>query len=258
MFLHRNFLDFFHKSQELELDCVLVEVKKTSGPTFAKENDIMLFNASLESQGCLGSPKLCEALGVLAKEALAQKTEKIFVNPSKDGAHGRSEFCLKPYFFEEGYKDLEARLRSIFWVVVFGSGEHTLPFLKLARFMGWNICLMDKRKEEQSLEYADRFILLEDSSDIFDLDLDSYHAAVILSHHTKDDANYLKGLSKSSLKYIGIMGNKISMQRMLEELNLAQDERIFAPIGLELGKGDIHTLALSICSQIESFKNKNF
>ena len=52
-----------------------------------------------------------------------------------------------------------------------------------------------------------------------------------------------------------MMGNVKNMQKIKDELNLKDEKRFFAPVGLPLGNGSHKSIALSICAQIEAFKN---
>ncbi len=57
------------------------------------------------------------------------------------------------------------------------------------------------------------------------MDLSFYDASVILSHNPKTDDVYLEALLKTNMKYIGLMGNKKSVQRKKKQFNLENDER---------------------------------
>ena len=258
MFIHRRFLDFFYQAKNFNLDLVLVQVSRAKGSTFAKEKDLMIFNSNLDFEGCLGSSGLCEKLKNLAKQALETKSPQIFTNSPKDSTHGENEFILTPYFFEENYSHLENLLKQNFWVVVFGGGNISTAFLELSRLIGWKICLIDTKRDEKSIALSDSFVLLKESKEIFDFPLDTYHSAVILSHCAKEERDYIKVLIQSPIDYIGIMGNKTRMQEILKGLGLLEDKRIFAPIGLDLGKGDIYTIALSICAQIQKIRGEKW
>lgn len=253
MMLRKHFLDFFFQTQGRKLDLVLVRVVHTYGSTFCKKGDIMLFDSELNFVGCLGGPKLILQLTQQSQIALREKALQAFTNPSNNQWHGESTFQITPYFFVNQYEGLKSILDSVFHLAIFGSGEHLLPFLKLTHLMGYHCTLIDTNLSQDY--QTDRMISLQDSLDIFNLDLSPYQGAVILSHHPQKDQNYLQALSQTSIPYIGIMGNARSLQHLLKELNLSDDPRIFAPIGIALGKGDAYTLALSICAQIEQIKN---
>ncbi|WP_104697497.1 MULTISPECIES: XdhC family protein [unclassified Helicobacter] len=258
MFIHRRFLDFFYQAKATQLDLVLVQVSRTKGSTFAKKEDLMIFNSHLDSEGCLGGNTLCEKLKQFAKLALETKKPQIFVNSPKDTTHGETEFVITPYFFKEDYNHLEKFLGQNFWVLVFGGGSISTAFLELARFMGWRICLIDTKRDKKSIALSDSFIFLKESEEIFDLSLRIYHSAVILNHCAKEEKSYITALVQSPIRYIGIMGNKTRMQKMLKDLDLLEDKRIFAPIGLDLGKGDAYTIALCICAQIQKLKGEKW
>jgi xanthine/CO dehydrogenase XdhC/CoxF family maturation factor len=83
-------------------------------------------------------------------------------------------------------------------------------------------------------------------------------AAVVMSHHLARDRDYLYGLLKSEVTYLGVLGPRARTERMLAESVAREgalpeiDERFFSPVGLDIGGEGPDAIALSIISQISA------
>ena len=139
--------------------------------------------------------------------------------------------------------------------MIFGSGAHVTSLISMANLMAWKTTIIDIKINKNYVNEADNFIEIQNLEDILSMDLNSYNAAIILSHNPKTDNTYLKALINSNIEYIGMMGNKKNMKRITEEFNLNNDKRFYAPIGLDIGGNTHQSIALSICAQIEAKKN---
>lgn len=257
MYTNKEFLDFFDKSKKEALDIVVACVVKTQGSTYSKSGNMLLINSKEEFVGVLGSPYLHKEVLEVSKEVLKTSTTKNleFTPKDKDSGHGVTTIQIEPFFYKQSYANLDRYLKQPFRVLIFGSGIHVSSFVSMANLMAWEITVMDININKENVKEAHHLVELETLDDIFSKDLQIYQAAVILSHNPKTDDIYLKALTKTNMQYIGMMGNKKNMQRKKQIFNLEDDNRFFAPIGLDIGSYTHQSIALSICSQIEARKN---
>jgi xanthine/CO dehydrogenase XdhC/CoxF family maturation factor len=91
------------------------------------------------------------------------------------------------------------------------------------------------------------------------LDYDSRTFFVLVTHSYKCDYYFLKSLCNASVPYIGILGPKKKLNRMLEELkndglSLDADKisTLFSPTGLDIGAETPEEIALSIIAEIQA------
>jgi xanthine dehydrogenase accessory factor len=293
MFENKEFLEFIKKSSYSSLDIVLASVIHTEGATYAKPGNMIIVNSQGNFVGVLGSTTLHNTILELSKNVLLTKTPYIFTNKPKDihSGHGTSKYLIQAFFSKDNYDALgvclesntKTLVRSIdnngyeiidtsletklnknkfyqtiklpYSVLIFGSGAHVKSFISMANIMGWKTTVLDLRPKVQYIQDADEIIHLKSIKNISTIDFNSYNASIILSHCTTTDDIYLEYLLKSTNEYIGIMGNKKNMQSKIEQFNLKDDKRFFAPIGLDIGGNTHQSIALSICSQIEARKN---
>ena len=145
---------------------------------------------------------------------------------------------------------------------VFGSGESVARLFDCAREMGWRTFVCDKRSEMynrmQGLK-ADGIFECVPGDLPDDLKCDPRTAAVVMTHHFADDLSIVSTLLNSAIPYVGVLGGRVRNQRLREELAREvlrpQFEKLFAPIGLNLGAEDAPEIALAITGEILAFMN---
>jgi xanthine/CO dehydrogenase XdhC/CoxF family maturation factor len=141
-------------------------------------------------------------------------------------------------------------------MLVLGAGADALPLIRIAGELGWLVCVADHR--EQAVKQAARFaneahhVPAEQLSTI--IEFNDFAAAVVMSHNLDADRAYLGQLAKSRIPFLGLLGPKVRRDRLVDELGLvgsALDERLYGPVGLDLGADSPETIALSIAAQIQ-------
>ena len=146
-------------------------------------------------------------------------------------------------------------------LVVCGSGPDVVPLVRFAAALGWNVIVVDHRPLEQA--HPERFpgatvIECHAPSDIVKaVDLKSHTAAVVMSHHYARDLDYLRGLLASSVAYVGMLGPRARTERMFADLAsngepAAPGERLFYPVGLDIGGEGPDAIALAILSEVSA------
>ncbi|MFT7004077.1 MAG: xanthine dehydrogenase accessory factor [Sulfurimonas sp.] len=293
MFENKEYLKFIQTSKKNNYDIVGISVIQTQGSTYAKAGNLMLINSKYEFIGVFGSKHLHDQIFEYAKAAFETKKSFYFENIPKDksSGHGSSKYFLQSFFLEDDYGLLGKALNSFnktlirdikddtyelsdekiglkyendkfyqviklpYSLLVFGSGSHVTSLISMANLMGYKTTVIDTNMNNNYVNEADELIELENFENILHMDLSQYNASVILSHNPKTDDTYLKALLNSNVEYIGLMGNKTSMNRKTEEFNLQDEKRFFAPVGFDIGGNTHQSIALSVCAQIEARKN---
>jgi xanthine dehydrogenase accessory factor len=258
MFENKQYLKFIENCKNKKIDIALTIVTNTEGSTFTKKGNLMLVNAKQEFIGVLGSAFLQKQVLLTSMKALKKRESQTFESFPKNesSGHGTSKYLSIPFYYKNNYLGIEKYIKTPYSLLIFGSGAHVSSLVTMANLMTWKTTVIDMEIKKEYVSQADELIELSNLEDILILDLSFYDASVILSHNPKTDDVYLEALLKTNMKYIGLMGNKKSVQRKKKQFNLENDERFFAPIGLDLGSYTDHSIALSICAEIEKNKNK--
>lgn len=151
-------------------------------------------------------------------------------------------------------------------LVLFGAGNDSIPLVQMAHILGWETTVVDGRPNyatSQRFPLANRILVSKPENAIPQLGFDANTVAVLLTHNYNYDIAALKGLLPLQLPYIGALGPKKKLDRMLDELKeqgeLLNDEsvaNVFGPAGLDLGAETADEIALSIISEIKAVLSK--
>ena len=144
-------------------------------------------------------------------------------------------------------------------VLLLGGGPDAAPIVELAARLAWKLTVYDHRPSYAQAAHfpaADRVVLARPDELAQRLELGSYEAAVVMSHHLPSDLEYLRALAASTIAYVGLLGPPHRRERLLEDLGAASQElrpRLRAPVGLDLGGRTPESIALSIVAEIHAY-----
>jgi xanthine dehydrogenase accessory factor len=142
-----------------------------------------------------------------------------------------------------------------------GAGPDAIPIAQLGASLGWRVTVYDHR---EAYAVPDNFpestrVILGRPEDLTDrLDLSRFEAAVIMSHHLPSDVEYLKRLGSRPPDYLGALGPVARRKRLLaeagSEISDAIEQRLHAPVGLDIGANSPESIALAIVAEIHSLQ----
>lgn len=144
-------------------------------------------------------------------------------------------------------------------LVMCGAGHVGCAVLKIADFVGFDTLLIDDREEAaitDAVAAAGRFVHVKEfESGIREMELPANSYIVIASHGHAFDGAALAGALTKQASYVGMIGShkKIAalFQRLLEKgFSQAELDRVYTPIGLDLGGETPEEIALAIVSEI--------
>ncbi|MBC8054791.1 MAG: XdhC family protein [Sphingobacteriaceae bacterium] len=147
-------------------------------------------------------------------------------------------------------------------LVVFGAGNDAIPLVRFCAILGWEVSVVDGRSNYAT---ADRFpsatqvLVSKPENALSGLVFDNWTVAVLMTHNYNYDLATLKQLLGIGLRYIGALGPKKKLRRMLDELedeglHISEEKlnSIFGPTGLDIGSETPEEIALSIVSEIKA------
>lgn len=151
-------------------------------------------------------------------------------------------------------------------LVIAGAGNDAFPLLQMADVLGWHVTVMDGRKThatERRFPAAKKIIVAKPAEGISQINITHQTVFVLMSHNYNYDLAMLQELIHSSCQYIGVLGPKKKMEKMYTELQdkgvavTEQDkEKIFGPVGLDVGAETAEEIALSIVAEIKAVLSK--
>jgi xanthine dehydrogenase accessory factor len=152
-------------------------------------------------------------------------------------------------------------------LVVFGSGHDVGPVVELAKLVDFRVTVVPFRgghADSGRFPGADEVVSASprDVAELREWDADTY--AVIMSHNFLDDRIALEGLLETSVPYIGLMGPKKRFEEIREAFaeegrtfTETELDRIYTPIGLNLGGDTPYQIAQSIVAEVQAVAHDN-
>lgn len=146
-------------------------------------------------------------------------------------------------------------------LLIFGAGDDAMPMAKLAKFLGYEVIVLDGRSH---LARAGRFaadrVMVNSESDPFpDIVPDQWTAAVLMSHSYAQDLAALRALASHPLPYLGLLGPRKRTESLLSDAGL-EPEQVLAPMhspmGLDTGADGAEQIALSVIAEIQAVINQ--
>lgn len=139
---------------------------------------------------------------------------------------------------------------------VFGSNYDVYPMVRMAKELGWKVIVVcNPNKMHASLFATADAVMPKDCVPV----IDKYTAAISMCHDYETDYRNLQTLLKTDISYIGLLGPKkrtIKMyDRMQEEgtpITSENENRIYSPVGLDIGANTPEEIALSVCAEIRT------
>jgi xanthine dehydrogenase accessory factor len=178
-------------------------------------------------------------------DSIYEKYETVFKNM------GNVNFLIEP---------VEGKI-SVF---IFGGGHVGKAVAKLALVVGFYVIIIDDRTEfahKDNQPDANEVICMpfRDISGYLKVSKSAFAVIVTRGHHY--DELVLEQVLQSDAKYIGMIGSKrkvmVTFKQLMEKgIRKEEFERVFAPIGLDIGSVSVEEIAVSVVAEMVKVKRK--
>jgi xanthine/CO dehydrogenase XdhC/CoxF family maturation factor len=153
-------------------------------------------------------------------------------------------------------------IKPVVRLIIAGAGNDAMPLAAIADLMGWQTIIADGRPDHatrQRFPSCKKVLVAKPKQLIEQVIIDEQSVFVLMTHNYNYDLELLKLLIDADIQYIGILGPKKKLKRMFDELhgqgidlNEAQLDKIYGPVGLNIGAETAEEIALSIASEIKA------
>ncbi|MEX0984774.1 MAG: XdhC family protein [Actinomycetota bacterium] len=151
-------------------------------------------------------------------------------------------------------------------LLVCGAGHDAIPLVHAAAGVGWRPVVVDDRPaflNHERYPDAHAFVALDSPEEVAaKAPADPQTFAVVMTHNFLRDRDYLRGLLKTDVGYIAMLGPAARTQRLLMDLEeegvaLTDEDRarIHGPAGLDLGAEGPEEIAQAIVAQIVAVRH---
>jgi xanthine/CO dehydrogenase XdhC/CoxF family maturation factor len=144
---------------------------------------------------------------------------------------------------------------------VLGAGDDARPLVAIALMMGWSVTVADGRAH---LARTERFaagtdcVVALDSSGVSKLGISGDDAVVVMTHSYEQDRELLTALFPIQPRYLGLLGARHRSSLLVSEAAAMAGlpveeccERIWAPVGLDLGGDGPEAIALAVMAEAQ-------
>jgi xanthine dehydrogenase accessory factor len=146
-------------------------------------------------------------------------------------------------------------------LLVCGAGHDAIPLVEAASSVGWRVVVADDREAlltRDRFPRAREFVLTEPSKVAGEAAVDDRTYAVVMTHNYLRDRDYLRALLDSEAAYIGMLGPRARLERLLDELesedaisgDARTEARLHGPAGLDLGAEGPEEIAAAIVAEV--------
>jgi xanthine/CO dehydrogenase XdhC/CoxF family maturation factor len=150
-------------------------------------------------------------------------------------------------------------------LVVVGAGNDAIPMMQMADVLGWDVRVVDGRNTHARPERfvsACQVLVSKPDKVLEQIPMDERTVFVMMTHNYNYDMAMLKALLPKNIPYIGMLGPRKKLERMLDEIREGRTEipaslmeKVYGPTGLEIGAETAEEIALSIISEIQAVMN---
>ena len=147
-------------------------------------------------------------------------------------------------------------------LVIAGAGNDVLPLVDITVMLGWHTTVVDGRPQyatSRRFGKADKVLVARPEAVLDQLTADAQTLFLLMTHNYNYDLALLKELVTKGFQYIGILGPRKKLDRMLEELRkegliLNEDQlaSVHSPVGLDIGAETAEEIAVSIVAEIKA------
>ncbi|SHJ55408.1 XdhC family protein [Paramaledivibacter caminithermalis] len=236
----------------------LAIITKISGSTPRIEGSMMIISEDGTIQGTIGGGIFESKIISEAKKCMAEGKNKSYhfkLNDDEGSLHmqcgGEAEVFIKVF-------NTQSRL------LIVGGGHISLKLYLLGKMLGYYTVIFDDREEfcnHDRFPEADELQFGDIKEKLRNYSIDSNSYIVIVTRGHENDEIALKEVLNRGACYIGMIGSiqktNYIMNNMIKE-GYDKDvlEKVYAPIGLELGGETPEDIALSIMAEIQIIKNQ--
>ncbi|WP_181306341.1 XdhC/CoxI family protein [Rufibacter sp. XAAS-G3-1] len=147
-------------------------------------------------------------------------------------------------------------------LVICGAGNDVMPLVNMANLLGWHTTVVDGRANyatAQRFPTAHHVLVSKPDNVLEQVLVDRKTAFLLMTHNYNYDLAILRNLLPLEVPYIGVLGPKKKLEKLVEELQeedptITSDQlkSVYGPTGLDLGAETAEEIALSVLAEIKA------
>ena len=202
------------------------------------------FAASLQDQPRTVHTWLPAPGRALARTVTGSNNNELFRSANKPG-HTREAFT----------EQLQPPQR----LFLFGAGDDAQPMVRLAALLGWTVHVVDGRPQWARADRFPEARTVVATNQLGPVQPTTQDTVVLMTHSYEQDRAWLEQVLPLRPRYLGLLGPRHRSSLLIAEAAQALGwtleqacERLFSPVGLDLGGDGAEAIALSTVAEIQS------
>jgi xanthine dehydrogenase accessory factor len=253
-------MNIFRKAWELQennISFAMATIIKTNGSVPRKDTAKMIVTATGETFGTIGGGNLESKIIRESTEAIRKgKSKEITYHLDQGEKNSIDMICggSATLFIEVSVSRRE--------IILLGAGHINYALSKLIDFVGLSYRVIDNAPEmadEERFPQAKEIITSDFTEGLKKVSLTNKYVIIATRGHENDN-ECLENLLGSEAVYIGMIGSRkkvaVSREKMKARGYEKELEKLFAPVGLDIGGSTPEEIAVSIISEIMKEMNK--
>jgi len=138
-------------------------------------------------------------------------------------------------------------------LIVFGAGDDAIPLCAYASDAGFRVTVVDHRPATLSQERFPGAFRLDGrrpEEGAAGLPAGPRALAVVKTHSFAHDREWVRQLLAAGVPYIGLLGPRARGAKILSQIGTPASDRVFTPVGLDLGAEGPEQVAISIVAEL--------
>lgn len=238
--------------------CVEAEVRRRALELLSA-GESKLLNFRLDHDYGWDDGLVCGGTMDIAVQLLRGETDAgPFAKISDAIAGGRSETFEFTYQADDSPQMYQETIDPPAQLVIAGAGHVGQALAAIAGPLGFEMTVIDDRPDFATaarFPQASHCIVGEIEDELAKLELTERSYVIIVTRGHRHDGKALGAVVRSKARYVGLIGSKRKIRRILEDLAeqgvpRAELERVHAPIGLDIGAVTVPEIAISIAAEL--------
>ncbi len=138
-------------------------------------------------------------------------------------------------------------------LVIFGAGDDAMPLTESATRVGFRVTLVDHRPaylQPKRFPQATPLVTRRPEEGVHGIPSGPETYAVVMTHSLAHDLEWVGHLLRTDVPYVGLLGPRTRTDKVLEAVGGEGADRVFGPVGLDIGADGPEQIALCIVAEL--------
>ncbi|HEX6989082.1 MAG TPA: XdhC/CoxI family protein, partial [Bacillota bacterium] len=219
-------------------------------------------------EGSLGDPDLDALVAADARDLLARGASRSYLYTYRNGRPDPGAVVReRKQVLQPGSEHVQVYIESFApppTLLIFGAGHDAIPMARVGREAGFRVVVVDSRRAYATRERfpdAEEVVHAHADEALDHVTIDRFTHVVVMTHNFNRDHEILRAIWGQPYAYLGMLGPWERTSLLLDALRGdgcdvdAHLDRLYGPIGLDIGAEGPEQIALAVVAEILAVRN---